>query len=33
MAMTMKVVGLDNVMNTLARLNKDAEAVAAQSLY
>ena len=33
MAMTMKVVGLDDVMNTLARLNKDAEAVAAQSLY
>ena len=33
MAMTMKVVGLDDVMNTLAGLNKNAEAVAAESLY
>lgn len=33
MAMTIKVVGLDNVMNTLAGLNKNAEAVAAESLY
>ena len=33
MAMTMKTVGLDEVMNTLARLNKDAEKVAAESLY
>ena len=33
MAMTIKVVGLDDVMNTLAGLNKNAEAVAAESLY
>jgi len=33
MAMTMKTVGLDEVMSTLARLNKDAEKVAAESLY
>lgn len=33
MAMTMRTVGLDKVMNTLARLNADAEKVAAESLY
>ena len=33
MAMTIKVVDLDDVMNTLAGLNKNAEAVAAESLY
>ena len=33
MAMTMRTVGLDEVMNTLARLNADAEKVAAASLY
>ena len=33
MAMTMKTVGLDKVMSTLAKLNKDAGKVAAESLY
>ena len=33
MAMTMRTVGLDEVMSTLARLNADAEKVAAESLY
>ena len=33
MAMTMKTVGLDDVMSTLAKLGKNAEDVAAKSLY